>query len=189
MLSSRFCSSSRLSLSSPTSAPSAVSSNVSAGRILHRISFSALESVLSNSRSASSNSRSPRRSAPDFWWEHYIGYVNAKGAFQDVRIKSTPIVTAEDLSFLRPPPIPFVLPPQPDRNGRISLFRRIGHWWETVRTEYTFYEQALARYKENRKEYEIFRMGFHQRWWPNVEYAALYGGTAGVDPAISHITR
>ncbi len=180
MLSSVLYTSSRLPRSTSSSASSIVLSSLEPGGSARRhVPSSAFKPAPSNTHSVSTKSRSPRRSAPGNWWQEYgPNLLNPKGTCPDVgHVKSPPSASVPDLSFLRPPPQPFVLSPQPDLNGRVSLLRRIRHWWATIRAEYTFYEQALAQHKQNQAEFKMAREALPKVYWRYHEYLALYAGS------------
>lgn len=57
--------------------------------------------------------------------------------------------SSPDLSFLRPPPMPFIPPPESQ-----SLIARLRYRWRAWTRELRFYDRALDQYGKNLQEYE-----------------------------------
>ena len=141
------------------------------------------------SRSAPSTSSLPirggqqRQARSTSWLEEWVpGAFTETSLFPDALQSKSPTSTGRatptDLSFLRPPPMPFVALPEPDKHGRITMVQRFRHWLKTVATERVFYERTVAQLYENDKEYDVLRKALPAGIESGgLEIAAIYGGT------------
>ncbi|KIY03038.1 uncharacterized protein Z520_01504 [Fonsecaea multimorphosa CBS 102226] len=133
------------------------------------------------SASITSTKRPQRRSTSKSWLEDLSPrFFTDTPIYPDVlRIKPLTSNGAppQDLSSLRPPPLPFIPPPQSNRNGRITLLQRLRYWWRRAAVMRKFYKQRIAQTRQNRKECALLSKRLPRMFVEHPDRAAIYGGS------------
>ncbi|KIW89289.1 uncharacterized protein Z519_10142 [Cladophialophora bantiana CBS 173.52] len=166
---------------------SSLNHSATGSRSLRRVfcrSFSVSTSSFFSPSSTSfiSTRRQPQgHSTPKSWLEQlYPAFFTETPIYPNVlRIKSltsSGSAGPHDLSSLRPPPLPFVPPPQAKKNGRITLLQRLRYRWRRAAALNKFYKQGIAQIWGNEKECTLLRKRLAAAG-VSPALAAIYGGS------------